>query len=395
MNRSSETLFDPRIADWLEDDPYAAPQQALDVVLAAFPSITQRRAARVPWRFPDMSSPLKLAFAAAAVAVLVGGVLLFGPLRPASNVAAPATASPLASPSPTTATGSPTLPPVTGLPGTFAFRRDDGDGKDVFLMQPDRSGLAQLTTNVNLDSAPMLSPGGVRVAFERSDPAGGADIWVVNADGTNEIAITQTNQFEDWPSWSPDGTRLMFTRSSVEGRQALNEIVIRTVSPTARLEPPESDTVVFRHQSNSADVVVLVPTWSPDGSLVAFTSNKDGASQLYTIRVDGSDLKQLTAAGANGRPTWSPDSSTIGYQADRIDGCVWLVDASGDHSRAVAGDHCTDGPVAWSPDGTVVAWAGGGGMAPIWAVNVDATNLRRLTGDDMYGDLSWGSVATP
>ena len=59
MNRSDETLFDPRIADWLEDDPHTAPDQALDVVLAAFPSINQRRAWRVPWRFPEMSSAIQ------------------------------------------------------------------------------------------------------------------------------------------------------------------------------------------------------------------------------------------------------------------------------------------------------------------------------------------------
>ena len=60
MTRSDEPLFEPRIADWLEDDPHAAPDQALDVVLAAFPSIKQRRAWRVPWRVPGMTTPLRL-----------------------------------------------------------------------------------------------------------------------------------------------------------------------------------------------------------------------------------------------------------------------------------------------------------------------------------------------
>ena len=59
MNRSTESDFDQRIADWLENDPGRAPAQAAETVLAAFPSIPQRRAIRVPWRFPndDARSP--------------------------------------------------------------------------------------------------------------------------------------------------------------------------------------------------------------------------------------------------------------------------------------------------------------------------------------------------
>ena len=50
MTRFDDPLFDPRLADWLEDDPNTAPDQALDVVLASLPSIKQRRAVRVPCR---------------------------------------------------------------------------------------------------------------------------------------------------------------------------------------------------------------------------------------------------------------------------------------------------------------------------------------------------------
>ncbi len=95
MNRSDEPLFEPRIADWLEDDPHAAPDQALDVVLAAFPSIKQRRAWRVPWRFPHMSAAMKLAGAAAIVIAVVGGSWLLSrqPAQPGLG-GQPATPSP-------------------------------------------------------------------------------------------------------------------------------------------------------------------------------------------------------------------------------------------------------------------------------------------------------------
>ena len=82
MNRSDEPLFDTRIADWFEDDhardATRAPDQALDIVLAAFPSMKQRRQ-RAPWRYSDVTSPLKLAVAAAAIVVAVaGGAWLLG-----------------------------------------------------------------------------------------------------------------------------------------------------------------------------------------------------------------------------------------------------------------------------------------------------------------------------
>jgi hypothetical protein len=117
MNRSDETLFEPRIADWLEDDPHAAPDQALDVVLAAFPSIKQRRASRVPWRYFDMSIPLKLASAAAIAIAVLGGMLLFG--RPSAGPSVGGGPTPTSSPSASPSVSAPTAPSPTQPPASF------------------------------------------------------------------------------------------------------------------------------------------------------------------------------------------------------------------------------------------------------------------------------------
>ena len=94
--------FEPRVADWLEADPDLAPREVLATVLAAFPSIPQRRASRVPRRLPNMTLALRAAAAILVVAVIGGGALLF--LRGSPNGggvgAPPATASPSPSPSP-------------------------------------------------------------------------------------------------------------------------------------------------------------------------------------------------------------------------------------------------------------------------------------------------------
>lgn len=74
MNRPNDPIFDSRIADWLEDDPDHAPGLVLETVVAAVPSIPQRHALRLPWRFPSMPISMRLV-AAAVIGVVALGVL--------------------------------------------------------------------------------------------------------------------------------------------------------------------------------------------------------------------------------------------------------------------------------------------------------------------------------
>ena len=123
MTRREEQLFDPRVAEWLEDDPNTAPDQALDVVLAAFPSIKQRHAARVPWRYPDMTTPVRVGLTAAAVVVAaVGGIWALGPRFDTSvgNPAGPWESGPTPS-GETRPTGSP-VASEPGRPTTTTFK---------------------------------------------------------------------------------------------------------------------------------------------------------------------------------------------------------------------------------------------------------------------------------
>ena len=84
MNRPTEPDFDQRIADWLEDEPNLAPRQALETVLAAYPSIPQRRTLRAPWRFTTMTLPIRLATAAVIGVLAVGAAFyLARPDQPA------------------------------------------------------------------------------------------------------------------------------------------------------------------------------------------------------------------------------------------------------------------------------------------------------------------------
>jgi hypothetical protein len=103
MTHSVDPLFDPRLANWLEEDDSTAPEQALEIVLASFPSIKQRRAVRVPWRTTSMSSTLRLGLAAAVVVAAALGSVYFLGSRSNSSVGGPGTPAPTVAPSPSAA----------------------------------------------------------------------------------------------------------------------------------------------------------------------------------------------------------------------------------------------------------------------------------------------------
>src|SRR3954451_14798933 len=60
------------------------------------------------------------------------------------------------------------------------------------------------------------------------------------------------------------------------------------------------------------------PAWSPDGTKIAFSSNRDGNGEIYTMNPDGSGATRITTnAAADVQPTWSPDGTQIAFISDR------------------------------------------------------------------------------
>ncbi|MGB9618922.1 MAG: carboxypeptidase regulatory-like domain-containing protein, partial [Armatimonadota bacterium] len=217
-------------------------------------------------------------------------------------------------------------------------------------MDADGSNPHPVTNDPFQDWHPSWSPDGRKLAFT-SDRSGNIDIWVINADGSEARNLTN-HPATDWhPAWSPDGTRIAFV-SYRDGPQS--DIWVMNIN-TGELHN------ITRHSAgyayHSADYAYL--TWSPDGTKIAFASDRGGASDIWVIDMEKGDLRNVTNDSYwDGDPSWSPTSNEIVFVSDR-DGAwhLWVISADGSHLRRLTKKPGDYSDPAWSPDGRQIVFA--------------------------------------
>jgi Tol biopolymer transport system component len=117
-------------------------------------------------------------------------------------------------------------------------------------------------------------------------------LGTMNADGTDAQRLTKSPVADERPTWSPDGTKIAFTR-----KQRGNTDVYAITADGRREQ---------RLTSGPADD--YQPTWSPDGTRIAFGSNRAGPPSLYVMHADGTRVARLTTPnkGQDEDLSWQP-----------------------------------------------------------------------------------------
>ncbi|MBI4202743.1 MAG: PD40 domain-containing protein [Chloroflexi bacterium] len=125
------------------------------------------------------------------------------------------------------------------------------------------------------------------------------------------------------------------------------------------------------------------PAWSPDGSKIAFSTDRDGDYEIYVMDWDGSNPTQLTSnTWSDRQPSWSSDSSRIAFvsRPDGSNSYIYVMKADGADIVKLTSSIANDFEPAWSPDGTKIAFVSTrDGNSEIYVMNVDGSGQTPLT----------------
>ncbi len=174
--------------------------------------------------------------------------------------------------------------------------------KDIYKIRTNGKDKKRLTRRSKNNYLPSFSPNGSKIVFVSPRDGGNYEIFVMNSDGSNQTNISKHPNHDSNPSWSPDGKQIAFM--SIRGG-FLNLFIMN--ADGSNLKNLTNDKNPFVATANSVDEMSYFygTSWSPDGKSIVFVQNKDNKQKLYTINVDGSNLKQLIETeGEQFNPFW-------------------------------------------------------------------------------------------
>jgi serine/threonine-protein kinase len=223
--------------------------------------------------------------------------------------------------------------------------------------------LARVTRSVGAELFPSLTPDGSRVVY-----SGGGDLFVRTLDTGDELRLTDRAEDDNTqPTFSPDG-RLVAFRSNRNGGGIF---VIGAGGGEVR------QLTNFGHN----------PAWSPDGTRILFASEgvtdpstRRTLSNLFTVEVESGEQRRLGDIDAV-QPSWSSDGSRIAFWSVMRDGQltsqrdIWTMRSDGTQPVRVTDDRAVDWSPAWSSDGTHLLFSSDrGGNMNLWSVPIDSAS---------------------
>ena len=202
----------------------------------------------------------------------------------------------------------------------------------------------RLTSHPAADYHPKWSPNGQTILFT-SHRGGGTGIWMVPIEGGAPLPVPTGLEGDHHISWSPDMTEIVFDANEADGPPNIWILTVET-GGIRRVLPPTDRGPNFH------------PTWSPDGSRIAFTSYRTGNAAIWVVSLGDGPLRQVTeSTGSHQHPWWAPDGRTIAFDSHSSgDSDIWLVDVEAGTLVQVTKNPEQEVQPCISPDGQVIVF---------------------------------------
>ena len=203
------------------------------------------------------------------------------------------------------------------------------------------------------------------------------EIYSADADGTNQRRLTNRPASDVLPRLGFSATRILF-ESNVDG----NWDLFLMYSSGINVSQMTASSV------NERDGVL-----SPDGSKIAFSSDSSGKYEIYVWTLSSSPTRVTYDNASDRMPTWSPDGSRVAWvrTIDNTFGAIWVMKADGSGVRQLTGPLRYVASPVWSPDGQHIGFDcdyDGDYLNEVMVMNADGTGIRLLHDASVRGALS-------
>jgi TolB protein len=255
------------------------------------------------------------------------------------------------------------------------------------------------------------------------------DLFVMHTDGTEQALLSRgssatwapdskTIAFHASASYYASGGQTSGTpiRRNPGSATSDSDIFVASVDDLAKAADVPTKTQLAMNITNSPEWIDDDPEWSPDGQKIVFTRhpvnddpNLSNQAEIYLMNPDGTGLQQLTHNAEEERgPTWSPDGTRIAF-ACAIGGAsgaafeICVINADGSGLTQLTDNETFDGTPSFSPDGQQIVFgrtvsAPGGGNQQLFIMNDDGTQQTQLTfgtrttPDGLNNLANWGEL---
>jgi Tol biopolymer transport system component len=226
------------------------------------------------------------------------------------------------------------------------------------------------------------SSDGSRLLIRRvggKDGRPGVGLFILNADGT-ETRLT-SDGFDTGGSFAPDGTHVVYAPLWSEFPSRISVVGAEGGTPHTLLAANRSWFPAF-----GRGATLFVPTFSPDGTQVAFFAGRyDNSNTLWVMNADGGDPHALLDDAMPGfgfifHLVWSPDGTRLAFDVKHGSGTtdgIYVVDADGSDLRLAIPGGSTP---SWSPDGSRIAYQpiAGSATSTLEIANLDGTHVEQF-----------------